>query len=123
MIKDAQILVFDIRLKKLFIMRDNIHNDLSSTLKKKKYEILKHVYCIFKCYFIAIVNPYFHMNGEKLHAVTFCREKLIRKKEALNLFYYALLKYITKVVVLFDAHMNLLGHIHQHLWNSLMINI
>lgn len=44
---------------------------------------------------IAIVNPYFHMNGEKLHAVTFCREKLIRKKEALNLFYYALLKYIT----------------------------
>lgn len=95
MIKDAQILVFNIRLKKLFIMRDNIHNDLSSTLKKKKYEILKHVYCIFKCYFIAIVNPYFHMNGEKLHAVTFCREKLIRKKEALNLFYYALLKYIT----------------------------
>lgn len=103
-------------------MRDNIHNDLSSTLKKK-YEILKHVYCIFKCYFIAIVNPYFHMNGEKMHAVTFCREKLIRKKEALNLFYYALLKYITKVVVLFDAHMNLLGHIHQHLRNSLMINI
>lgn len=25
-------------------------------------------------------------------------------------------------MVLFDAHMNLLGHIHQHLWNSLMIN-
>lgn len=46
-----------------------------------------------------------------------------KKKEALNLFYYALLKYITYVVVLFDAHMNLLGHIHQHLWNSLMINI
>lgn len=34
LIKDAQILVFNIRLKKLFIMRDNIHNDLSSTLKK-----------------------------------------------------------------------------------------
>lgn len=39
MIKDAQLLVFDIRLKKLFIMRDNIHNDLSSTLKKKVRDI------------------------------------------------------------------------------------
>lgn len=40
-------------------------------------------------------QPLFPYEWGKMHAVTFCREKLIRKKEALNLFYYALLKYIT----------------------------
>lgn len=74
-------------------MCDNIYNDLL-LIFKKKYEILKYVYCIFKCYFIVIVKFYFYMNGEKMYVVIFCREKFIWKKEVLNLFYYVLFKYI-----------------------------
>lgn len=46
-------------------------------------------------------------------------------KKAVNLFYctFKLLTYITLVVIIFDAHIILLSHIHQHLCNPLKMNI